>query len=86
MIVNVAERVPAARIASDAGIYTERIYALFVTRTFAVGVTFRSTSRQWHDWGSYAFYVSIAREVLRAEADAGVRCGFALRVKAALSR
>lgn len=50
MVVNVAQRVPAARIASDARIHTERIYALFVARTFAVGVTLWSTSRQWRDW------------------------------------
>lgn len=35
---------------------------------------------------SRAFYVSIARVVLRAEAYAGVRGGLALRVKAALGR
>lgn len=33
---------------------------------------------------SYAFYVSVARKVLRTEADTGMRCGFTLRVESAL--
>lgn len=32
---------------------------------------------------SYTLYISIAREVLRTEANASVRCGFTLRVEAA---
>lgn len=85
MIVDMAQRVPAARIASDTRIYAERIYALLVARTFAVRITFWSRSWQWSDWNSYAFYISIAGKVLRTEADTSVRCGFALRVKTALS-
>lgn len=83
MIVNVAQRIPAARIAGKTRIYAERINALLVTRAFVVRVTFRPKSRQWRDWNSYTLYISIAREVLRTEANASVRCGFTLRVEAA---
>lgn len=50
MIVNVAQRIPAARIAGKTRIYAERINALLVTRAFVVRVTFRPKSRQWRDW------------------------------------
>lgn len=33
---------------------------------------------------SCTFYVSVAPEVLRTEADTGMRCGFTLRVETAL--
>lgn len=44
VIVNMAQRVPAARIANNARIYAERIYALLIARAFAICVTFRSKS------------------------------------------
>lgn len=85
MLVNVAQGVPATKITSDARIYAERIYALLIARALAIRVTFRSKAwKRWSDRSSYAFYVSVARKVLRTEADTGMRCGFTLRVESAL--
>lgn len=44
VIVNVAQRVSAARIASNARIYAKRIYALLIAHAFAIRIAFRSKS------------------------------------------
>lgn len=50
VIVNVAQRIPAAGITSDARIYAKRVYALSVACAFAVGVAFWPRSWQRSDW------------------------------------
>lgn len=75
VIVNMAQGVPATRITSDARIYAKRIYALLITRALTIRVALRSkTWKRWNDRNSYALYVSVARKVLRTEADTGMRC------------
>lgn len=85
VIVNVAQRIPAAGITSDARIYAKRVYALSVACAFAVGVAFWPRSWQRSDWNSRTLYVSVACVILGAETDSGMRGGLALRIKAALS-
>lgn len=50
VIVNVAQRAPAAGITDHARIHAERIYALLVARALAARVALRSDSRQRRNW------------------------------------
>lgn len=50
VIVNVAQGIPAARIAGDTWIYAERINALLIARAFAIRVTLWPMSWQWSNW------------------------------------
>lgn len=84
VVVDVTERISAARITADARIYALRVYALSVARTFVTGVTLRQ--RRWYgnSWLERAFQVGISRVLLRTAAHSGVRRRLALRVYTAM--